>query len=296
MAPNSRSNLHVDAYQTDVHQGPGPLGKRHVAGRDVPERRLRVGDVRLARADRDRLRRRRRAEAVPDGRADARDAGHVPAAAARARRRQHLQRLRRRRLLLPRRARPGRDPDDLAPRARRAPDRRRLGLRARARLRPHGAPCRSATRSSPRCPTGAAASGSSPRAGVVGIVDRATRRGDRAAAARADRELVRGRRGRRRLPRHGRRRCTGSTRARAASRSSPGARSTRTPGSSKPGQVGAGLGHDADAARPRPGRDHRQRRPDERRRLPARAERPTRRARSACSPCSRRARARPTTR
>ena len=28
MAPNSRSNLHVDAYQTDVHQGPGPLGKQ----------------------------------------------------------------------------------------------------------------------------------------------------------------------------------------------------------------------------------------------------------------------------
>ena len=27
MAPNSRSNLHVDAYQTDVHKGPGPLGK-----------------------------------------------------------------------------------------------------------------------------------------------------------------------------------------------------------------------------------------------------------------------------
>ena len=27
MAPNSRSNIHVDAYQTDVHQGPGPLGK-----------------------------------------------------------------------------------------------------------------------------------------------------------------------------------------------------------------------------------------------------------------------------
>src|SRR3954452_7437202 len=26
MAPNSRSNLHVDAYQTDAHQGPGPLG------------------------------------------------------------------------------------------------------------------------------------------------------------------------------------------------------------------------------------------------------------------------------
>ncbi len=27
MAPNGRSNLHVDAYQTDVHQGPGPLGR-----------------------------------------------------------------------------------------------------------------------------------------------------------------------------------------------------------------------------------------------------------------------------
>ena len=27
MASNSRSNLHVDAYQTDVHQGPGPLGR-----------------------------------------------------------------------------------------------------------------------------------------------------------------------------------------------------------------------------------------------------------------------------
>jgi hypothetical protein len=27
MAPNGRSNLHVDAYQSDVHQGPGPLGR-----------------------------------------------------------------------------------------------------------------------------------------------------------------------------------------------------------------------------------------------------------------------------
>src|SRR6476661_3343754 len=26
MAPNGRSNLHVDAYQTDVQQFPGPLG------------------------------------------------------------------------------------------------------------------------------------------------------------------------------------------------------------------------------------------------------------------------------
>src|SRR3954452_23374753 len=25
MAPNARSNLHVDAYQSAVHQGPGPL-------------------------------------------------------------------------------------------------------------------------------------------------------------------------------------------------------------------------------------------------------------------------------
>ena len=27
MAPNWRSNLHVDGYQSDVHQGPGPLGR-----------------------------------------------------------------------------------------------------------------------------------------------------------------------------------------------------------------------------------------------------------------------------
>ena len=27
MAPNGRSNLHVDGYQSDVHQGPGPLGQ-----------------------------------------------------------------------------------------------------------------------------------------------------------------------------------------------------------------------------------------------------------------------------
>ena len=27
MAPNGRSNLHVDAYQSDVHRGPGPLGR-----------------------------------------------------------------------------------------------------------------------------------------------------------------------------------------------------------------------------------------------------------------------------
>ena len=26
MAPNGRSELHVDSYQTDVHQGLGPLG------------------------------------------------------------------------------------------------------------------------------------------------------------------------------------------------------------------------------------------------------------------------------
>jgi hypothetical protein len=28
MAPNGRSNLHVDGYQSDVHQGPGPLGRQ----------------------------------------------------------------------------------------------------------------------------------------------------------------------------------------------------------------------------------------------------------------------------
>ena len=130
MAPNSRSNLHVDAYQTDVHQGPGPLGNGHVARVETfLSARLRVGDVRLARADRDRLRRRRRAAAVHDGRRGRwRRWPRSRCRRAMPGRRQHLQRLRRRRLLLPRRARPGGDPDDHAPPARRAPDRRRPGF------------------------------------------------------------------------------------------------------------------------------------------------------------------------
>ena len=48
--------------------GPGPARARHAPGRDVPELRVRVGHVRLARADRDGVRRPRRPEAVPDGR------------------------------------------------------------------------------------------------------------------------------------------------------------------------------------------------------------------------------------
>ena len=55
----------------------------------------------------------------------------------------------------------------------------------------------------------------------------------------------------------------------------------------KPGQTRDGLGHDADADGPRLRRDHRQRRPDERRGLPAREPVDGRRGWSARSRCSR---------
>ena len=59
-APNGRSNLHVDAYQT-VHQGPGPLGRDMTRVATFREGGVRLGDLRLARADRDDLRGGRRA-------------------------------------------------------------------------------------------------------------------------------------------------------------------------------------------------------------------------------------------
>ena len=88
---------------------------------------------------------------------------HLAAAAAGAGRRQPLHRLRRRRLLLPRQPRPGRDPDDVQHLfvVRRTWHR----LRARARLRPQASFCR-ATRSSRRCPT--------TRADVVRLPERAS--------------------------------------------------------------------------------------------------------------------------
>ena len=183
-----------------------------------------------------------------------------------------LHRLRRRRLLLPRRPRPGGYPDDHAPRLRRrqtaAPgfelerdydlsgavaDRRQDHLRAARLVGP--ALVRLTRRAS------------------SGSIDRASGAVDALRARRADRELVRGRRRRRRVRRHRQ----GAVPPRRRRERLPGddlARGrTRTPGIAKPGQVGAGSGTTPTLMRPRPRRDHRQRRPDERRGLPPRHER-----------------------
>ena len=180
--------------------GPGAAGQGDAQDRDVLRRRLRVGDVRLARADRDRVRRAGRAEAatcstrrtlatlatfplpprVPGGGnvfndfagggyfyLDERDRAVIPTTS------RHLFVV--------------------------APE--RLGLRAGARLRPHRR--RRAGRQDRLRAAGLE------RAVLVRLLggrrrDRRPRLGRRvrAPAGRADHELVRGRRGRRRLRRH----------------------------------------------------------------------------------------------
>ena len=159
MAPNGRSNIHDDAYQTDTYQGPGPLGQRHARAPSTFLRgRVRVGHVRLARAG---------SSTVCVGRRGARccvlldpntlDTLAVDAAAA-----------------APAGRRQPRSPTSPAAAtststtttARSIPTTTRhiyvvgetggARLRARARLRPHRRGRRRATRSSRRCPTGPA--------------------------------------------------------------------------------------------------------------------------------------------
>ena len=64
MAANGRSNLHNDAYMTDTYAGRRSAGPEHGAAVDVLRRRLRLGHVRPRRADRDDLRRPRRPRLV----------------------------------------------------------------------------------------------------------------------------------------------------------------------------------------------------------------------------------------
>ena len=111
MAPNDRSNIHDDAYQTDTADRPGPLGREHEPRVHLLRGGVRVGHLRLARADRDRLRGRRppAAEAARPGHAGrAGRRATLPAAEPGAG--EPVQRLHRRRLLLPRPPRPGGDP------------------------------------------------------------------------------------------------------------------------------------------------------------------------------------------
>ncbi len=196
---------------------------------------------------------------------DAEAAGVVPAAQPSARRRR-LHRLLRRRLLLPRPPRPRGDPDRHQPHP-----------RGRAEPRGHGFVLRrdyDLTRAMARDDkivsvlpawTGGCVRH---RARLVGAIDPAPARCGCSRSARPS-ELVRRRRDRRHLRRHHR----GAL---------PAGRWSRTPpdvtwreaypnvGTTKPGQTSPGSGTTPTLMDGELGRDHRQRRPDERRGLPAR--------------------------
>ena len=103
---------------------------------------------------------------------------------------------------------------------------------------------RSATRSSRRCPTGPGGSGSSSQAGWSGRSIR--ERHGRPAAARADHELVRGRRDRRRLHRH-RRRAVPASRPADGTPEVTWRAAYENIGDREAGPGERGLGHDADA-------------------------------------------------
>ena len=300
MAANPNSNIHNDTWMTDAYQRSGPLGDdlQATSGATPPSlcgsisfdtqgRLLSVcpssvsppvarivrpeharGDLRAHPADR------------PE---PARDQG-VPE-------------LHRGRLLLPRRREPDVGPDQDRPHLRPQRGRRRQDADAREGLRPDRGP-----RPGDRAHHLRAARLQRPD--LVRLQDR---RQDRHAQhedrrdqgqdhERGDRELVRGRRGRRlhRL-RQAHVPVQGDEEGHPADRLAEGLSELRDR-EAEPGQ--RRLRHDPDDHGERPGRDHRQRRSDERRRLPQQA-RPSTRARSgscASSPSSRRAPARPRTR
>ena len=163
MAANGRSNIHDDAYMSRHLRGPRPARARHGAAVHLPGRRVRLGDVRPRGPDRLDLRG-RRGPAPRDVRpAHAGPARRVPAAAAPAGHGEPVQRLLRRRLLLPRQPRPRRDPHHEPPHLGRGRDVRaaRPRVRARARLRPERRDGRRTTSSSRCCPTGRGGCGSS---------------------------------------------------------------------------------------------------------------------------------------
>ncbi len=152
MAPNERSNIHDDAYQTDAYNVAGPLGRDLQVTQHAVRAGVRVGHLRPGRPHRDRVRLAHRRDAAADRPRLAGDAGVVRAAAAPAR---HLlvQQLLRRRLLLPRRPRPcrrrhlHRTPAHARREQRR--DRLHAGPRRRPQRRDAAAPASRA-----RCPTG----------------------------------------------------------------------------------------------------------------------------------------------
>ena len=299
MAPNGRSNLHVDALPVRRPPGPGPARPRRWSALDVPRGRVRVGDLRLARADRDRVRRRSRARSCccsTRARSTTLAVMPLPPRACRAAATSftdfagggYFYLDDRDRAVIPTTTRPR-----LRRRARPAAAR----LRARARLRPHR-------------PRSLARRQDHLRAARLGRPDlvrvhqrrgRHDRPGDRRRPARG-RWASRSRNSfavdehRRRLHRHRRGAVPVRRRRDRRAARSPGARPTRTRASASRARPSAGSGTTPTLMGARLRRDHRQRRPDERRRLPPRqaVERPA----PGLPParCSRRARARPTSR
>ena len=269
MAPNGRSNIHDDAYQTDTYKWAGPLGTTSPGGRRSFAQRVCLGDVRRARAgwSRSAWASSDRSWTMLDPE-HAGELGDVPCRrAARATRQPftdfagggYFYLDNQDRAVIPTTT----ATSSWSPR-------RRRRLRARARLRPHG---RGPRRRQDHLGAARLERPDLVRVARTGSSAWSTRRPARSGArhGRADRQLVRGRR-------------DGGVyivtdkalyrfdAAPAARRTVTGASATRTRRSHKPGQTERGLGHDADADGRRPRRDHRQRRPDERRRLQARAD------------------------
>ena len=140
MAPNDRSNIHDDAYQTDTRRPARAAGAGHAPGVHLLPEGVRLGHVRLPRADRDHLRGPGPPPAQAAGPGHAGRAGLDGPAAAPDGPWRGVQRLQRRRLLLPGRPRPGRDPHQRAASAGGGPGGRRV--RRAARLRPERSPVR----------------------------------------------------------------------------------------------------------------------------------------------------------
>ena len=293
MAPNDRSNIHDDAYQTDTADLPGPLGRamRRVSTFYLKEcasvtfdSRGRIVTICVG-LDRPQLK-----LLDPDTLAELATMDLPPRQTAAGRR---VQRLQRRRLLLPGRPRPGGDPHQRAPPAGRGPAGRRL--RRAARLRPDRAAWPPATSSSRPCPTGRGGSGWCPPRGKVVTVDPGERPHARHRPALAGQQLVRRRRDRRRVHRGRRRAAPPGRRGRrhAAQDLEPDLPQLRD---QEAGPDPGGLGHHAHAHGPPPRGHHRQRRPHERGDHASAAGASAARARCARSPCSARAAAPPTTR
>ncbi len=158
MAPNDRSNLHQDAYQTDTSRGLGPLGhgmtqtstlKTADCGSVTFDSRGRIVTICVG------LLRPTLVVMDPNSLATIEEMP-LPLRTAE---RQPLPGLHRRRLLLPRPPRPRRVRHHRAPHHGRGGRARRAGL-----VRHQAARSAAATASSPRCRTGPGGSGSRPRA------------------------------------------------------------------------------------------------------------------------------------